>query len=186
MKQMMKIAVVAGVLALATAEGLAQTVVTDAAQDVNIALSGYVQEGEGDATKVRISNKDMVTVLGGASKSKLVLLTPVDYEGAPIFVIRAKNTEDEIADIYYTENYETVSAGDGKTYSVDAHAFYLTETTSFEGQGLTTRSENGAFKTTSVSGIGSIDGLPGVFSGSMSGKKTSDETRTILPEEPAE
>lgn len=182
---MMKIAVAVGVLALATGAGLAQTVVTDLAQDVNVALSGYVQDG-GDATKVRVSNKDIVNILGGPAKSKLVLLTPVDYDGLPVFVMRSKNAEDEIADIYYTENYQTVTDDDGKTYSVDAHYFYLTGDTSFEGQGFSTRSENGAFKTTHLSGGGSVADLPGVFMGTMNGKKTSEETRTILDEEDGE
>jgi hypothetical protein len=198
MKEMMKLAVAIGVLASATAQGLAQTTVTDSAQEINVSLNGYVQDGTANAltaTRVRVTTKDIAGLLGGTAKSRLVLLTPVDYDGEPFLVLREKSGR-TIVDTDVTgaltsttlalvENSRMRGNRDaGTEYSIDTFNFAWGEEspTTLELQGFTTASKtNGSFKS-SVNGTGNVNGAPGVFTGTISAKGGKEEARTI--EEP--
>ena len=84
-------------LALAVFQASAQEEETGTvrAQKLNIALTGYTQadmtENGSTVDKVKITSKDIVEALGGEPRAQLMLLTPVDFEGLTMAVLRNRS-----------------------------------------------------------------------------------------------
>lgn len=190
------------VFAAAVTTTVAQDItLTDSAQNLNVALTGYVQ-GEGTDTtmnvqRVRITSKDLVNMLEGSSRARLILLTPVDYEGDTAVVLREPGTRNEpgeqfdVTDIFFAETFAVVEKStvrnervSGTQYSIDRFTFGG----DFEGapeawydmQGYTTTSlSNGAFNST-VNGVGWV-GTDAVLTGKISATGGKLET-TFIPD----
>jgi hypothetical protein len=156
MKQTIKVAVVGGLMVAGVLQANAQNIV----QNININLKGVAQ-GEG-AEAVRISNKDVLGVLGTATGgsfdgAKLLLVTT----GEGSFVtVRPKGGEDvdvseflsktQISEAVVTDN-SSESKTDITTYSINQFIFSTGDdtnapTSNFDVQGYTTeRTRNVVF-----------------------------------------
>jgi hypothetical protein len=205
MKTMTKVILAGVLLAAAVVQTGAQEsniTVTVSAQNLNIALTGWAQGG-GDnnnnatATKVRITTKDITHALGGGSKSRLLLLVPVDFEGDTTVVLRdvvnKQNVDTDVTGAFSSETLAVVessrSTGNGKTtgtqYSIDTFTYSAggDETTpapvTFNVQGFsTTKLPSGAFNS-NVNGLGTVNGADAVLSGKISTAAGKQETMTI-------
>lgn len=203
MKNMIKLAAAGVLFAAVAAPVLAQdtnvTTVTQTynAQNLTVALTGYAQGGQDNnmtATKVRITNKDLMTALGGTSKSRVIVLTPVDFEGDTLLVLRnVVNRQNQDTDITGWFSSQTIARVEnsrtsgnkttGNEYTIDKFTFGGTDENpsniSFDVQGFTTAGlNNGPFNST-VNGTGTVNGAEAVLSGKISAAKGKTETRTV-------
>jgi hypothetical protein len=197
---MIRFAVTGMVLAATAASTIAQDItLTSSAQNLNVALTGYVQ-GEGTDTianvqRVRITTKDLVGMLEGSSRARLMLITPVDYEGDVAVVLREPGTrnqpgeEFDVTDVFYSETYAVVEKSrvkndrvTGTQYSIDRFTFggdwEGAPEAWYDLQGYTTSNlSNGAFNST-VNGVGWV-GSDAVMTGKISATGGKLETFVI-------
>jgi hypothetical protein len=154
MKKTVKLAVIGGIMALGLVQTHAQNI--NIVQNLNVNLKGFAQ-GEGAAAPVRITNKDILTVLGtqaGAdfTGGKLHLVT--SGEGGTSVIVRKRGLEDtnvsgsftktQISDGVTTDR-STEAGTDLQTYSINRYTFG-SEGTDFDVQGFTTERTRSVFR----------------------------------------
>lgn len=204
MKKSIKLAVLSLVCTGAVAQALAQEVITytDRASTLNIALSGYVQTSESDTSmdvaKIRITTKDILNFADAGKGARLLVVTPVDYDGNTRVVARRvvnkQNEEVELTGYFVAETYALVEQStvrndkvSGKQYSIDRFAMAGSEDDptpfSFDVQGFTTANlSNGSFSST-VNGVAWTPAGDGVVNGKISASGGKEETWTAVVEE---
>ncbi|PWU14797.1 MAG: hypothetical protein C5B50_16545 [Verrucomicrobia bacterium] len=167
-------------VALTLGFGVAKAQVTNVVTTANIALSGF--ENQTDATPVRITTRDILTLLGASTGSsfsrnaQLVLLSQNDQ--LPTFAVRDKLgsnviTTDVSSFLYITEATEVNANRNTLSYSAQTFNFDDQNGTSFTASGFTTLRRG---KITGAH-IGSVFGVIGLSSqvagyGSAGGKYT--------------
>lgn len=168
------------------------------AQKLNIALTGYVQaeETESGSTvdKVKITSRDIVASLGGERKTQLMLLTPVDFEGDTMVVLRDRSggstVDTDVSGAFVGAPVAAVWAtkvrnGEerGTEYAIDMFSC-VTDDGTFDVQGFTTAKigSNGAYKST-VNGTGTIGESTSVLKGTISASGGKEESFTFIPDD---
>ena len=180
------------------AAGLVQTYGQNIVQNVNISLKG-VSQGE-TATPVRVTNKDILAVLGTEVESdltggKLLLITSPEAEG-PTVVVRPRGAEDidvsefvsktQISDAVVTDN-SSETRTDITTYSINRFVFNAGSSANFDVQGYTTEKTRNVTSSgetigeatdtkAQVAGTGNVNGDFAILQGTVSvtGKKVEN------------
>ncbi len=187
-------------LALACFQASAQEEETGTvrAQKLNIALTGYTQadmtENGSTVDKVKITSKDIIASLGGGGKTQLILLTPTDFEGDTMVVLRTRSGSSNVdTDVSAAFGGTTVAAVQatkvrnnverGTEYAIDTYSC-ATDDGTFDVQGFTTAKigSNGGFKST-VNGTGAVGEEVSVLKGKISASGGKEESFTFVPDE---
>ncbi|PWU14795.1 MAG: hypothetical protein C5B50_16535 [Verrucomicrobia bacterium] len=145
MKTMTKLSGLCMALALGLVAAKAQ--VSNVAMVVNIALSGFEQQSSNNATPVRITTKDILTLLSASTganfsrSAQLVLLSQNDQ--LPTFAVRDKSganvtTTDISSFLSITEATEIHANNNTSSYSAQTFNFDDQNGTRFTVSGLTT------------------------------------------------
>jgi len=168
------------------------------AQKLNISLTGYVQadETENGSTvdKVKITSKDIIASLGGEKKTQLILLTPTDFEGDTMVVLRNRsggsNVDTDVTGSFAGAPIAAVRStkirnGEerGTEYAIDTFSC-VTDDGTFEVQGFTTAKigSKGGYKST-VNGTGTIGESVSVLKGKISASGGKEESFTFVPDD---
>lgn len=193
MKKTAKLVLTVGLLAVGMAEAHAQETVTNEflVQNLNVALTGFAQGGEGDnltAERVRISTRDLISATGEVNTrgAKLIVVTPTDDSGPSMFFVRTgsgRNTVDTDVSGLFTgqtlllvESSRPNSAGvrRGTQYSIDQFQFGSAGTEEepgtpvfFNVQGFSTSSLANQNLTSNVNGTGLVNGADAVLRGNI-------------------
>ncbi len=207
MKRTVTVGAMIGLLALGVAQTYAQTntntgtTVTVRVQSLNIALSGFAQNGA-TVTPVRINTKDVLKALGPVAangtnfSSRARLIVSTDDQGNQTVAVR-EQTGKTIADtdvsgffghtqVMAVQRANTGARGktSGVQYSIDQFMFGSSDTNSptavsFSVQGFTTSAlANGSF-VSQVNGTGNVvDKGDAVLRGSINGGGGKSETHT--------
>jgi hypothetical protein len=198
MKKMAKFALTLGLLAVGTALAPAQEVEYHV-QNVNVALTGFAQGGEGDtltADKVRITTRDLIAATGAAENprgAKLLVMTPTaDPEASSSFVVRTgtgRNAVDTDVSGFFSgqtwlivEKSTLSGSGErrGTQYSIDTFGFGGEGSpVSFNVQGFTTTSLANQNLTSNVNGTGNVNGADAVLRGTV--KITGNKIEVVVP-----
>lgn len=194
---MIKFAAIALAFGGAVAQTSAQDTITltDRTSNLNIALTGYVQTEESENSmnveRVRITSKDIVNFAEAGNRAKLMIVTPVDYDGDTRVVVResvgGETQETDLSGFFGASTQwlveQSQTRGDrttGKQYSIDDFSFGGDETpVGFDVQGFTTANiSNGSFSS-NVNGTGYTPAGDAVLSGKISASGGKNETFTV-------
>src|ERR1051326_6847347 len=145
MKMIMKLAGMGAVLALGL--GVAQAQTTNVVMTANIALSGFKQVDEGNASPVRITTKDIIAALnasggfGFGNSAQLIMISQEDQ--LPTFAVREHvgtnvNTTDVSSYLSIEEAIEVHANNNAISYVAQTFNFDDHNGTSFSVTGFTT------------------------------------------------
>ena len=199
MKKTTTLALTLGLLVAATrAYGQDPTPTDFTVQDLNVALTGFVQGTDDGTTRtvkaVRITTKDLINAVGTTGKAKLIVATPVDDPtAASTFFVRTGTGDNtvntDVSGFFSGQTYliveksKTSSSGkvSGTPYSIDQFVFGGTgdqgTPVSFNVQGFSTSSLANSSLVSNVNGVGNVNGDDAVLRGTI--KFSGGKTETI-------
>jgi hypothetical protein len=176
MKQFGTLAIISAALVLSAVQSNAQT---QDVQTVMINLTG-VEQGSSGTTPVKITNKEILTALGGTgsngvftTKAKLVAITPLDGSSPTgIFVrdiVNGQTVDTDVSANFNNSTIASVSSGSGKgakETSVQTFSF-SSDTLSYDTQGYTTGNTTNLSENSQVNGSASVDGNTAIVKGTI-------------------
>lgn len=201
MKNIIKLAMVGGLLAASLGSAGAQVFQTNLVMKLNISGTGFVQSSDGVVTRTRFTTKDALNRIASAQsitlerRAKLIFELPQGTSDDTVSVgppvVSLQNGADIIAlgdnfNLFQTDGSATVSAVRGRTETDYGNwrVSFATTDVSFEAQGFATFTKTTGSRTSghakiNFAGDGSVNGKTAVVSGTVSTSGNTTEAVEI-------